>query len=159
MKLSSDNRDIKYLKAAAEVALGSTCLEARCGTVIVNNEEIIGKGYNSPPGNLESQRRCLTDKKDFDEKVTDKTCCVHAEQRALADALRNNPEKLNESKLYFIRIDEGGNLKRADKPYCTICSKMALDNGISEWILFQQQGVIIYDSEEYNNLSFKFQGN
>jgi len=38
-------------------------------------------------------------KDSLDRKVTDKTCCMHAEQRAIFDALRRNPEKLDGSKM------------------------------------------------------------
>jgi hypothetical protein len=30
----------------------------------------------------------------YHRKVTDKTCCIHAEQRALFDALKNHPEQI-----------------------------------------------------------------
>ncbi|MBO4517078.1 hypothetical protein J5751_06735 [bacterium] len=54
---------------------------------------------------MESQRRCTCDKKSYDFKVTDKTCCIHAEQRAMFDALRNHPNELIDSELFFIRLD------------------------------------------------------
>jgi len=73
------------------------------------------------------------------------------------DALRNHPEKIVGSRLYFIRLDDLGNLSRAGKPYCTICSKMALDVGIDEFVLWHEQGVSVYNTEEYNTLSFQYQ--
>lgn len=76
------------IKKAAEIALKATCLRAKCGTIIVKNNEIIGTGINSPPGEKESQRRCIADKKELHPKITDKTCCIHAEQRAIMDALQ-----------------------------------------------------------------------
>ena len=58
-----------YLSEAGKIALlNSSCLRARCGSVIVNDNEIIGRGFNSPTRNLESQRRCLLLKKDLDNK-------------------------------------------------------------------------------------------
>lgn len=42
----------------------------------------------------------------------------------------------------------------AGKPYCTICSKMALDAGVSEWVLWHDKGITIYDANEYNEISF-----
>jgi deoxycytidylate deaminase len=149
---------LEHLAAAAEAAGKATCERARCGTVIVRENEIIGHGYNSPPNNDEHQRRCGCSKESYHKKVTDKTCCVHAEQRAILDALRKNPEKLPGSRLYFIRVDEGGKPKRSGKPYCTICSKMALDVGIDEFVLWHEAGVCVYDTKEYNALSFSFDG-
>jgi hypothetical protein len=71
------------------------------------------------------------------------------------DVLRNNPGKITGSRLYFIRLGEDGKKSPAGKPYCTICSKMALDSGISEFVLWHKEGICVYDTEEYNELSFE----
>lgn len=147
---------LRYLSEAARIALGSTCLRARCGSVIVSNSIIIGTGFNSPPGERESQRRCTLEKIVHNQKVTDKTCCVHAEQRAIMDALSNFPGRIKGSRLYFTRIDEKGNPIRSGEPYCTICSKMALDTGIENFILWHNEGIFVYDTEEYNDLSYRY---
>jgi len=147
---------LEYLLKAAEVALNSTCRDSRCGSVVVQNNEIIGVGFNSPPLDDESQRRCHLPKSSYNEKVTDKTCCVHAEQRAIIDALRTNPEKLAGSKLYFIRLNSDGTIAKAGKPYCTICSKMALDTGVAEFILWHKEGICAYNTHEYNEISFQY---
>jgi hypothetical protein len=65
---------------------------------------LIGKGFNSPPGLKESQRRYFCLKENFDRKITDKTCCIHAEQRAIIDALKYNPEKNCRFKPVFYQI-------------------------------------------------------
>lgn len=132
---NEEQQALAYIKKAAEVALQATCERARCGCIIVENDEIIGTGFNSPPGEKENQRRCKNDKNNYNKKVTDKTCCVHAEQRAIMNTLIDAPDKIIDSRLYFVRIDENGNPTHAEKPYCTICSKMALDAGISEFVL------------------------
>ena len=143
----------KYIEEAAKIALNSTCLRSRCGSVIVKDREIIGKGFNSPPhGKILD--KCLKDDLPDDFK-SDKTCCVHSEDRAIMNVLINNPEKISGSRLYFIRLDEHGNKKKAGKPYCTICSKLALDRGISEFVLLHEKGICIYNTEEYNQLSFQ----
>ncbi len=147
----------KFLKKAAEVAEGSTCQRSRCGSVVVKENEIIGQGYNSPPGDLETQRRCSNEKELYNRKVTDKTCCIHAEQRALFNSLKNEGD-IEGSVLYFTRIDDEGEIKRSGKPYCTICSKMTLDLGAEEFVLWHEDGIYAYDIEEYNDLSFGFNG-
>ena len=148
---------MNFMDKAIHAALGhSTCLRLKCGSVIVNGKKIIGYGYNSPPADKESQRRCSLPKEIYHKKVTDKTCCVHEEQRAMIDALKNNPEKIKGSRLYFIMLGEDGNKAYADRPYCTICSKMALDIGISEFVLWHKDGICAYGTEEYNELSFGF---
>jgi deoxycytidylate deaminase len=151
-----EEKALEYLAKSANIAKFSTCLRAKCGSIIVKDNTIIGTGFNSPPGNLENQRRCKCSKDDYDKKVTDKTCCVHAEQRAILNALAKNSQRIIDSSLYFTRIDEWENLKVSGEPYCTICSKMALDIGISEFILFNKQGVCAYNTGEYNTLSFNF---
>lgn len=150
---------IKFLKAARREAEKATCLRARCGSVIVKDRKIIGRGFNSPPANDEGQRRCLCDKKGLHAKVTDKTCCVHAEQRAIMDALSHYPDKIKGSRLYFMRLDASKGLVFAGAPYCTICSKMALDSGVKEFVLMHEKVTAVYDTREYNLLSYRFNGN
>lgn len=160
MKYVQNNEEkeaLGYIAKAVHVALQSTCKRSRCGSVIVKDSKIIGSGYNSPPQNDKNQQRCSYSKESYHKKVTDKTCCIHAEQRAIMDALRNNPDIITGSRLYFIRLDEQGSPSRAGKPYCTICSKMALDAGIGEFVLWHEEGIGIYDTKEYNLLSFQFE--
>jgi deoxycytidylate deaminase len=151
---TEESEAIRYLELAVEIARSSSCNRSHCGSLIVSDSKIIGQGFNSPPWQLESQKRCSCNKDSYNQKVTDKTCCIHAEQRAIMDALQHHPDRLVWSRLYFIRLDETGNISFAGKPYCTICSKMSLDVGISEFVLWHEQGIAIYDTDEYNNLSF-----
>ena len=157
MRILSVNEKPKaqsYLERIIEIAKQSTCSRSKCGSIVVYENEIIGEGFNSPPYN--SQNRCSNDKKDYDLKVTDKTCCVHAEQRAIMDALKMNPDKLKGSRLYFIRLDANDQKKESGDPYCTICSKMALDTGISEFVLWRKEGITVFDTKEYNDLSYNY---
>jgi deoxycytidylate deaminase len=156
LKGNEEKKAIEYLMKALEIGLNSTCQRAKCGSIIVKDDEIIGIGFNSPPKNIEKQRRCSFSKDSYHKKITDKTCCVHAEQRAIIDALKRNPDKISNSKIYFIRIDEDNKPVRAGNPYCTICSKMALDTGIKQFILWKEEGVAVYETEEYNLISFEF---
>jgi deoxycytidylate deaminase len=147
---------LDYIAKATQIAQNATCQRSKCGSIIVKENEIIGTGYNSPPQEIESQRRCSFSKDEYHKKVTDKTCCIHAEQRAIMDALSKNPTKLIGSRLYFIRLDDKDNPSKAGEPYCTICSKMALDVGILEFVLWNDKGVCVYETEEYNILSFQY---
>ena len=145
---------IQYFEAAASVAKRSCCLRSRCGAVIVNNKEIVGVGWNSPPCDL-PPIKCCKDGLPSNFR-SDKTCCIHAEDRAVRDALQKHPVNLIGAQLFFIRLDENGNMKPAGKPYCTMCSKLALDVGISEFVLMHTNGIYAYDTEEYNSLSYEF---
>lgn len=101
-ELASVNETYARIEALAKTA---GCHDWQCAAVIVSKGgEIIGEGVNSPPGNLESARRCHADKTLLHRKVSDKSCCVHAEQRAIADAMRRHPAELAGSTLYYCRL-------------------------------------------------------
>ena len=151
-----EKRASKCIDEAAAIALKSTCQRDRCGSILIKGDEVIGRGCNSPPKDQESQRRCSYSKEEYHKKVTDKTCCVHAEQRAILDALKKDPAKVSGSRLYFMRINDKGQPSQAGDPYCTICSKMALDAGVAEFVLWRQEGIVVYDTEEYNLISFQY---
>lgn len=88
---------------------------------------------------------------------SDKTCCIHAEQRAIFDALKMYPSQIEGSHLFFIRLDDENNPKVSGAPYCSICSKMALDVGIATFHLWHSNGWTAYDTDEYNKLTFQRQ--
>lgn len=153
-----ENEAIKCMNEAAQVAKRALCLRAKCGTVVVNNGEIIGTGYNAPPLDKEENRTCLQESHPGKPKY-DKTCCMHAEWRAIMDTLKRNSGRLSGSKLYFTRVDENGNIKKSGKPYCTVCSRFALDSGISEFLLWHEEGICAYPADEYNKLSYQYNEN
>ena len=145
---------LAYIDQAAKIAQKSSCLRSKCGSVIVKGEAVIGSGFNSPPGNKPIDH-CLKDDLPQNFK-SDKTCCVHAEQRAIIDAASNNPGEISGSRLYFVRLGKEGRKETSGKPYCTICSKLALDVGIKDFVLWHKEGICVYDTAEYNELSFQY---
>ncbi len=156
MRTLTEAESGRFMQEAIEVAHQASCLRSRCGCVIAQAGTIIGTGFNSPAGHLETERRCTADKSAYASKVTDKTCCVHAEERAIMDALRRYPERISGSTLYFIRLDDQGQPKFSGAPYCTICSKLALDVGVAEFVLWHETGMTAYPTDEYNRLSYEF---
>ena len=146
----------KYFELAWEIAQNATCERSKCWCVIVKNDKIIWQWWNTPPHDLEWQRRCTCDKNSYHRKVTDKTCCIHAEQSALFDALRNHPDELEWSTLYFMRLDKNNKPSKSWKPYCTICSKSALELWVKEFVLYHEEGITAYDTQEYNTLSYQY---
>ncbi|MFZ2521984.1 MAG: hypothetical protein WAX44_02075 [Minisyncoccia bacterium] len=148
-----------WMVEASEIAKGALCLKAKCGTVIVNNGEIIGKGYNAPPLDDIQNRTCLDEHQSFKKPNYDRTCCMHAEWRAIIDGLKNNQEKMSGSSLYFSRVGEDGKIKKSGQPYCTVCSRFALDVGIKYFLLWQEEGIAEYETDEYNRLSYEFHRN
>lgn len=153
---TEEQEAINWMKEAAKVAEKALCLRAKCGTVIVKDGKIIGQGYNAPPLDDKKNMKCL-EEYDFSGKPKyDHTCCMHAEWRAILDALKKNPEGLSGSKLYFTRVDKEGNILKSGEPFCTVCSRFALDVGISEFLLWNDTGMCSYSTDEYNNLSYNY---
>lgn len=143
---------IQFLACAAREAENSTCLRKKCGAVVVKDGKVIGKGFNSPPGDVVPSK-CIKNDLLVDFK-SDRTCCVHAEQRAIMDALRHYPEEIEGSTLYFTILDNEGTMAKSGRPYCTICSKMALDVKIGRFVLWHKKGITVYKTDEYNRISF-----
>lgn len=144
-----------YFTRAAEVAKSATCLRAKCGSVIVSGGDIIGEGFNSPVLGNEDQRMCEVE---FDTTIKpkyDKTCCVHAEWRAVLDACKTNADKLPGSILYFMRIDTDGNFTDAGNPFCTVCSRLTMEAGVKEFGLYNEGGADVYELPEYNVKSYE----
>lgn len=140
-----------------EIASKSTCHRSKCGSLLISKSgNIIGEGYNSMPCNETSD--CFKDSLPSGFK-SDKTCCIHAEQRAIMNALKNNPKEVEGSSLLFIRLNGANEPKHSGDPYCTICSKMALDSGVSKFALWHKEGWTFYNSKYYNELSFQYSGN
>lgn len=145
-----------YFVEAQLTACGASCTKAKCGSVIVDtNGNIIGVGFNAPPLEDEVHRKCSAV---FDTDVKpkyDKTCCVHAEWAAILDALKNAPEQVKGSTLYFMRIDEDEEFTNAGVPFCTVCSRLALQAGISKFGLWND-GPEMWDTADYNLASYKY---
>ena len=154
-KMISKPKHEDYFKEAGKVARSSLCLRDKCGAVVILDGKIIGRGYNSPPGDDMGQRMCHTDYRVSSKPKSDRTCCMHAEWRAIIDAIRNKKD-ITGSSLYFTRIDADGNLLRSGDPYCTVCSRIALDVGIKYFGLWQKEGIKMFDTKRYNKLSYDF---
>lgn len=133
---------LKWFDKATELAGQSLCLRVHFGAVIVKDDKIIGAGFNSPPQNDPEYRTCLNE---YDIPAGfrhDRTCCIHAEQRAILDAIKNGKEQeIKGARIYAISIDNDGNKIKAKDVKCTICSREVLDAGISEFALYFEDGV------------------
>ena len=152
------NEHEEWFKEAGRIALGALCLRAKCGAVIVASDGVmIGSGYNAPPTDDVSVRKCLSKNYDRTKKPKyDLTCCVHAEWRAIIDALKNDAEKVRGATLYYVRLSDEGNIRPSGKPFCTVCSRLALDVGISAFGLWHEDGVMLYDANDYNERSYMY---
>lgn len=144
-----------YFEAAADVAKDATCLRAKCGSIIVKDSVIIGQGYNSPALENEDQRLCAAEMDTEQKPKYDKTCCIHAEWRAVLDACKTNADKLGGSVLYFMRINQAGEFTDAGDPFCTVCSRLTMEAGVGEFALYNNNGADIYLLDEYNLKSYE----
>jgi deoxycytidylate deaminase len=144
-----------FFEMAAGAARQATCLRAKCGSVIVNAGEVIGTGFNSPALDDENQRQCEAVMDTSEKPKYDKTCCIHAEWRAVLNACKTNAGKLAGSTLYFMRVDARGEFTDAGEPFCTVCSRLALEASVSEFALYNDEGADIYSLDEYNLKSYE----
>ena len=144
-----------FFEAATEVAQHATCLRAKCGSVIVKDSVVIGRGFNAPARGDEGQRLCEVEMDTTIKPKYDKTCCVHAEWQAVLDACKTNADKLAGSVLYFMRIDAVGEFTDAGTPFCTVCSRLTMEAGVEEFALYNDEGADIYPLDEYNLKSYE----
>jgi deoxycytidylate deaminase len=145
-----------YFVAAGEVAERALCLRARCGSVIVKDGVVIGEGYNAPPLDDAANRTCDESWDTAKKPKYDKTCCIHAEWNAVLNACKQNPNYIEDSTLYFMRVDEAGKFTDAGEPYCTTCSRLTLQSGVTHFALWNKGGADVYEATEYNRLSYEF---
>jgi deoxycytidylate deaminase len=147
---------LKHFEEAAVVARESLCWRDKCGAIVVSGGNILGDGFNGPPHNLESQRRCDWVRTSQLKPKSDTTCCVHAEWRAVIEASADYPGLLGDARLYFMRVTADGAMTFAGDPYCTPCSRLILDAGIAEVCLLQATGPTVWSAESYNQASYDF---
>ena len=145
-----------FFEEAQHLAQQATCTRACCGSVIVANDgTIIGRGFNAPPNDDESQRKCDAKLDTSIKQNNDKTCCVHAEWNAILDALKHHPLKVEGSTLYFMRVNSEGEFTEAGEPYCTVCSRLALQSGIKTFGLWNG-GPDMIATKIYNEKSYEY---
>jgi deoxycytidylate deaminase len=150
------SRDEYFFEKAADVARNATCHRAKCGSIVVTPAGlVIGEGYNAPPLESESQRMCSAQYDTSVKPKSDKTCCVHAEWNAVLDASIRNGIHVAGSTLYFMRVDNDGNFTDAGEPYCTVCSRLALQSGIAVFGLWES-GPRMIPTDEYNLMSYAY---
>jgi deoxycytidylate deaminase len=130
----------------------SKCKRDKCGSVIVLDGKIVGRGHNGPAG---IRQYCGLEPTISSKPKSDRTCCVHAEWRAIFEALRSG-ERLDGGILCFTRVNQNGDILFSGEPYCTVCSRLALEAGIGFFALWQKEGIRVWRTEDYNNASYDF---
>jgi deoxycytidylate deaminase len=149
--------DEDWFHEAERVARGALCARAKCGAVIVSSEGTkIGEGYNAPPVDDMTNAKCAAEFDRAKKPKYDLTCCMHAEWRAIMDALEHHPESIRGSVLYYVRLGDDGKRRPSREPFCTVCSRLALDAGVARFGLWHEPGIVLYDTREYNERSYAF---
>lgn len=141
-----------YMELAAEEAKKSTCKKSQRGAIIVKNNNILGRGHNK----VMLERLCNPCIRESikDNSRVELCSAIHAEQMAIIGAV-NAGKSLSGSRMYHIKV-KNGELRKSGNPSCTICSREIYESGIAEFVLWHESGYAIYDSKEFNELSFKY---
>ena len=122
-----DNRpswDSYFMKIAEDVATRSTCLRRQVGAVIVKDKRILTTGYNGVPSGIShcTENSCLRTKLNIPSGERVELCRgLHAEQNAIIQAAYYGIS-VKDAKIYITH-----------KP-CSMCTKMLINSGISEFI-------------------------
>jgi deoxycytidylate deaminase len=148
---------IQHFLEAAYTARQATCKRALCGSIVVSESgRILGRGYNAPPLGQEDQRMCDVTFSQNRKPKSDKTCCIHAEWNAILNALAHDAGEVAGATLYFARIDQNSlEITQAGEPYCTVCSRLALQSGIAQFGLWND-GPQMIKTDLYNKVSYDF---
>jgi len=138
----------KWMKYAQKEAEKSPCHKSKRGVVIISPPGglIIGKGFNRPPGDF----RC-------EQNICSKICsdyAVHAEMVAMYDTLTSEIFRLEDATLYHAKI-KNGQVVPSHSPSCIDCSKHIYDWGIKAVVLQLKDGLALYNSREFHELSLK----
>ena len=152
---AEEQATMQWFDKVAEVASRSLCQRASCGSVIVKNGVLVSEGFNSPPQNDSGLRTCLNE---YDIPAGfrhDRTCCIHAEQRAIQNALTAGQD-ITGAQIYFVAVDKDGNKVHATDMKCTICSRAVLDTGITEFAFYCAEGIRVYSPAEVDRLSYEY---
>lgn len=166
----------EVLVALSFESFKSDCDRAHYWAIITNKRKfsflnwIIWRWHNHIPWWLIDNQTCSCWKNEFNLRITDTTCCIHAEASAIYDAMRNNPQLLENAVISFLRywnpIDSGvcshNNPITEEAPHCTSCSKLILDVWIKVVTLLQKDSnldtyFLAYDSTVYDIISHNYE--
>jgi dCMP deaminase len=140
-----------YVAAAATYAKLSICTKSKRGAVIVKDHRIIGAGFNDPT--IESLcNPCIREEIKDDSRV-ELCSAVHAEHVAIIDALKKG-HSLEGSVMYHVKVKDG-DIRPCGPPSCTMCSREILKAGISEFVIWHNEGYAVYSAKEFNEVSFQ----
>jgi dCMP deaminase len=131
------SRQQGYLEIAKAVSLRSTCVRRRYGCVIVNNDEIVGTGFNGASrGEINcidgGVDYCIRKKNNIPQGSNYEQCFgIHSEMNGIISAGR---KLCLGASLYLYGFDVEKNEEIQSPSPCKICSKIIKNSGIKEII-------------------------
>lgn len=137
------NKDDYYLGIAEAVLRRSTCLRRNYGAVLVNNDQIVGTGYNGSARNEDNCcdiGYCEREAQGVAKGERYELCvAIHAEDNAITNAGR---EKALGATLYIVGKEHGSE-KYANPCPCKMCRRKIINAGVSRVVgLFDKDGTI-----------------
>lgn len=114
-------KDEYFMGIAEAVSKRATCVRHNFGAVIVQNDWVVGTGYNGAPKGMQHclDIGCLRDRLNIPSGTQQQKCRgVHAEQNALLQASSHGANM------------NGATIHVNGRP-CVICSKMIINAGIT----------------------------
>lgn len=130
----------EYYLGIAEAVLGrSTCLRRNYGAVLVNNDQIVGTGYNGSArkeNNCCDTGYCEREAQGVAKGERYELCvAIHAEDNAITNAGR---EKALGATLYIVGKEHGSE-KYANPCPCKMCRRKIINAGVSRVVgLFEK---------------------
>ena len=145
MKIMSTrmSKNSYYLGIAETVSKRSTCVRRRYGCVVVNNDEIVGTGYNGSsrgePNCIDSGiDQCIRKLRNIPSGQNYELCAsIHAEGNALFSAGRKRCQEVNSEsppKIYLWGFDIEKNEVIAKPKPCLMCERLIKNAGIKKII-------------------------
>jgi dCMP deaminase len=132
------DKTMYFLKIALAVANRSTCMRRRFGAVIVNDNTIVGTGYNGTAKGVVNcyEVGCIKNEMDLpQDRAYDYCPGVHAEENAIINS--NRADRIG-AKLYIAGLDADGKYTKAIP--CQRCRRKIINSEIDEVIILDNDG-------------------
>lgn len=131
-----ESKKARYLRIAAEVARGSTCLRRQYGAIIVREDEIIATGYNGAPrgdANCCDVGTCWRIEHNIPHgEQYEKCVAVHAEMNAIISAARRD---MVGGTIYLVGRDARTGALLTDATSCFMCRRLVINSGLEKVVI------------------------
>ena len=129
---------LSMIDYAIEAAKQSPCVKSKRGAVLFDDDgRVWGKGWNGPPPQVEGTLGKCDGSAACREHCTKR--CLHAESRAIIDAMTWSEGGSRFPALLHVKIDEDDKLVAGGGPSCWQCSRMIVDVGFITGVWLYQR--------------------